>query len=104
MKLFAPENVQYLLDLVCEFGEITIESSLALALSIEADGYDRGITNVRRVRVLYNGEPIAEYNLTTEGIAQGLSMLKLAGQKDYKDLHQMVRDINIKKFGESYYE
>lgn len=85
MKLFNPGNLQYLYDLACELGEITIEPDFIFDLVINPNENNRGA----RVHVDYDGEPIATYPFTKQGIAQGLSMLKISQRKSPEELRQM---------------
>jgi hypothetical protein len=102
MKLFKPEYVQYLYDLSVEFGSIEIDGS-EFDTKLVIKGRERAFES-DRVIITFDGGTIAEYPLTPTGVAQGLSMFKLALQKDRDELRQMVRAVNIKKFGERYYE
>lgn len=97
MKLFSPLNINYLYDLACEFGEITISVDFMLEMVINPDEHNRGTS----VRILYDGGPIAKYEFTSTGVAQALSMLKLAQKKSNEDLRQMRTQWRIDTYGES---
>lgn len=89
MKIFAPENIKYLYDLACEIGPITIEPDIMLTLVINPDENNRGA----RVYVSYDGEPIARYPFTKQGVAQGLSRLRLAEKQSYVALREAIETL-----------
>ncbi|MCK5018061.1 MAG: hypothetical protein KAS32_13475 [Candidatus Peribacteraceae bacterium] len=90
MKLFELGNIQYLQHLASEVGEITISPDFMFTLSIDVGHYDDKGLPIRRVRVLYDGDTIVKYKFTVEGIAQGLSMLRIAQKKSTEDLRAMI--------------
>ena len=88
MKVFAPEHIKYLYDLAREIGQITIEPDFTLGLEINPTGNGRG----EGVHVSYDGAPIARYPFTPQGIAQGLSRLRLAERQSHESIQQMIKN------------
>lgn len=89
MKIFKPEHVQYLYDLACEIGPITIEPDIMLDLVINPDKHNRGA----RVYISYDGEPIARYPFTPRGVAQGLARLRLAERQSHESLRKTIEEL-----------
>lgn len=88
MKIFKPENIQYLYDLACKIGQITIEPDFTLDLEINPTGNGRG----EGVHVSYDGTPIARYPFTPQGVAQGLARLRLAEKQSHESIQQAIKN------------
>ena len=89
MKLFKSENIQYLYDLACEIGPITIEPDFMLDLVINPNEHNRGA----RVYVSYDGAPIARYPFSPQGVAQGLARLRLAEKQSHESLRKAIKEL-----------